>query len=304
MADIAASNWTEADASNSTAAPDGWPEGMAPSGVNDSGRAMMGAVKRWYDQTIPLVTGGTSTAYTLSYAVTPTALADGQTHLVQFNAINGAAPTLNVNALGAKPLHFWSTGGWGAWPANMVAIDQIVRVTYNATAGTYRAVNMPMVLRQAVSAVATIDFTGIPANVENIEVTIDLTMATDNVGLQLRFYDSGGSLDSAAVYNTLFFSANSGSTSGITTGTGGTSTTLATSVSNSSTNGCTGVLKIQNIQAVKATEFAQSTYYTATGSLTVIGNGGGARTSNGPITGLRIFATSGNVTGKVTVRAI
>ena len=49
MADIGASNWNEVDAFNSTAAPDGWPEGMAPSGVNDSGRAVMGAVKRVFD---------------------------------------------------------------------------------------------------------------------------------------------------------------------------------------------------------------------------------------------------------------
>ena len=28
--DITQSNWNEADASNSTAAPDGWPEGMTP----------------------------------------------------------------------------------------------------------------------------------------------------------------------------------------------------------------------------------------------------------------------------------
>jgi hypothetical protein len=83
------------------------------------------------------------------------------THLVQFNAINGAAPTLNVNTLGAKPLHFWASGGWGAWPANMVAVDQIVRVTYNAAAGTYRAIGMPGVLRQSASSVTAIDFTGI-----------------------------------------------------------------------------------------------------------------------------------------------
>ena len=44
MADIEANNWNEADSSNTTAAPDGAPEGMAPSGVNDVIRAIMGAV--------------------------------------------------------------------------------------------------------------------------------------------------------------------------------------------------------------------------------------------------------------------
>jgi cytoskeletal protein CcmA (bactofilin family) len=67
MADI--STWSPVDASNNQPPPDGWPEGQAPSSVNNCGRAMMGAVRRFYDQTIngtlslpylPL-TGGTVT---------------------------------------------------------------------------------------------------------------------------------------------------------------------------------------------------------------------------------------------------
>ena len=73
--DVYSANWNEADANNSTPAPDSAPEGMFPSGVNDTMRAMMGAVKRFVDQQIPLVTGGTSTAYTLAYAVTPSGVA-------------------------------------------------------------------------------------------------------------------------------------------------------------------------------------------------------------------------------------
>ncbi len=67
MADI--STWSPVDASNNQPPPDGFPEGMAPSGVNNGARAIMGAVRRFYDQTIngtlslpylPL-TGGTVT---------------------------------------------------------------------------------------------------------------------------------------------------------------------------------------------------------------------------------------------------
>ena len=50
--DISQSVWTEADNSNNTPAPDGAPEGMFPSGVNDTIRADRGAIKRWYNQTI------------------------------------------------------------------------------------------------------------------------------------------------------------------------------------------------------------------------------------------------------------
>lgn len=34
---------------NNSASPDGFPEGMAPSGVNDSARELMAAVRRWYE---------------------------------------------------------------------------------------------------------------------------------------------------------------------------------------------------------------------------------------------------------------
>lgn len=44
------SSWSTSSAANSSASPDGFPEGMAPSGVNDSAREVMGAVKRWYVQ--------------------------------------------------------------------------------------------------------------------------------------------------------------------------------------------------------------------------------------------------------------
>jgi microcystin-dependent protein len=140
--DISQSVWAEADASNSTPAPDGAPEGMAPSGVNDTIRADRGAIKRWYNQTIPLLTAGTSTAYTLAYSVAPTALADGQTHLVQLNAANGVAATLNVNALGAKPLHYYAAGDWRVIPSGLLGANQIARVAYNAAAGTYRLIDL------------------------------------------------------------------------------------------------------------------------------------------------------------------
>lgn len=44
MTDI--SNWSTSAASNNAAAPDGFPEGMAPSAVNDAAREVMAAVRR------------------------------------------------------------------------------------------------------------------------------------------------------------------------------------------------------------------------------------------------------------------
>jgi microcystin-dependent protein len=140
--DIGASNWNESDTLNNTPAPDGAPEGMFPSGVNDTIRAVMGAAKRWYDWSIPKVTGGTSTAYTLSYSVAPGALVDGMTHVVQFNSLNGNAPTLNVNGLGAIALQYYSAGAWRAVPAALFNTDTISRAAYNAAAGAYRLLDV------------------------------------------------------------------------------------------------------------------------------------------------------------------
>lgn len=47
MADISA--WSPVDESNTAAPPNGWPENMQCSGVNNSARAMMGAIRRNYD---------------------------------------------------------------------------------------------------------------------------------------------------------------------------------------------------------------------------------------------------------------
>ncbi len=141
--DITAANWNEDDNANTTAAPDGAPEGMAPSGVNNVLRAHQGAIKRWWGWSIPKTTAGSGTAYTLSYAVAPGALVDGMTHLVQFHAANGNAPTLNVNVLGAIPIHYYAAGAWRAVPAGLWGADQIFRVAYHSSSGAYRILHRP-----------------------------------------------------------------------------------------------------------------------------------------------------------------
>ena len=118
--DIGASNWNESDTLNNTPAPDGAPEGMAPSGVDDTIRAVMGALKRWFNWSSPKITGGSVTAYTLTYGVVPGALVDGMTHLVQFHAVNGA---------GATSVSFGGAGG-------TITADSSTQITVTSPAGT------------------------------------------------------------------------------------------------------------------------------------------------------------------------
>ena len=41
--------WSTTAASNNQSTPDGWPEGQAPSTVNDCGREMMASIRTWYE---------------------------------------------------------------------------------------------------------------------------------------------------------------------------------------------------------------------------------------------------------------
>lgn len=104
--------WSQTASSNASSdSAINWAEGQAPSSVNDSARAEMSVLAKWRDDNNgTLTTGGTSTALTLTSntGFTTLALMDGQTIAFTMNATSGAAPTLNVDSLGAKPLRFAS----------------------------------------------------------------------------------------------------------------------------------------------------------------------------------------------------
>ncbi len=100
--------WSKTAASNSSADTNvNWAEGMAPSAVNDSARAMMASAAGYRDDIAgAIVTGGTSTAYTVTSNQIFDSLANMSGHIIAFSphATNGATVTLNVDGLGAKPL--------------------------------------------------------------------------------------------------------------------------------------------------------------------------------------------------------
>jgi microcystin-dependent protein len=100
--------WSQTAASDATAdSTINWAEGQSPSSVNDSARAMMAATAKYRDDIAgAIVTGGTSTAYTVSsYEVFDTlAHLNGQMIAFTPHTTNGATVTLNVDSLGAKPL--------------------------------------------------------------------------------------------------------------------------------------------------------------------------------------------------------
>ena len=112
-----------------------------PSGINDVLRAHQGAIKRYVNQQSRKPPPDPVPPITLTYTVAPGALVDGMTHLMQFNATCGASPTLNVNSLGAIPIHYLSNGTWVVVPSGAILANTVAKVAYNSAAGTYRIVS-------------------------------------------------------------------------------------------------------------------------------------------------------------------
>jgi microcystin-dependent protein len=102
--------WSRTASSNATADNTiNWAEGMAPSAVNDSARAMMARLAEWRDDISgTIATAGTSTAYTVASNQGFDNFADLNGAMIAFvpHITNGATVTLNVDGLGAKPLRY------------------------------------------------------------------------------------------------------------------------------------------------------------------------------------------------------
>lgn len=100
--------WSQTAASDATAdSTINWAEGQAPSSVNDSARAMMAATAKYRDDIAgAIVTGGTSTAYTVTSFQVFDTLAHMNGQMIAFtpHVTNADTVTLNVDGLGAKSL--------------------------------------------------------------------------------------------------------------------------------------------------------------------------------------------------------
>jgi hypothetical protein len=109
MADLSDNtNWFETDASNNKASPNGWPEGMMPSGVNDTARGDKGALKRFWDRINPVQgiapSGGVYTFVTSNTAY-PTAYVFGEIYTFHAGANSIGGDQFGVNGLPLKPIY-------------------------------------------------------------------------------------------------------------------------------------------------------------------------------------------------------
>jgi hypothetical protein len=125
MAEINDLNVT--DASNTAR----WPEGMAPSAVNNAGRADEGILARWHkDTNASVASTGSANAYVVAANQTISAYYDGLVIAFDANFANTAAATLNVDAVGADTI---KKHGATDLAANDIKAGQKVIVIHDGT---------------------------------------------------------------------------------------------------------------------------------------------------------------------------
>lgn len=98
-------SWDTSAGGNGFAVPDGFPEGMNYSDVNDAAREIMAVLAREFkDRSGALVSTGSSNTYSITSNRTLGSYAAGQRFTFRANFSNTGASTLNVSSLGTKAI--------------------------------------------------------------------------------------------------------------------------------------------------------------------------------------------------------
>lgn len=131
-----AGQWSETDASNTSASPNGWPSGTFPNQVEGIGQATMGAIKRFWDRINGTVTSsGSANAYVYTPANVsfPTQYVAGEIYTWKANFTNTGASTININGLGGKNIFQQTSAGPAALAGGEIVSGQMVQTLYDGT---------------------------------------------------------------------------------------------------------------------------------------------------------------------------
>ncbi|MGK7057098.1 tail fiber protein [Bradyrhizobium sp. 1050_B9_N1_2] len=134
--------WSQTAATNANAdSAVNFAEGQSPSSVNDSARALMASVAKWRDDNAgKLITGGTSTSYTLTTntGFFSKATMDGAEIALTIHTTNGASPTLNVDGLGADPIIIDTVSSTTPVPGATLLTGGVYTLVYYNSGNTWR----------------------------------------------------------------------------------------------------------------------------------------------------------------------
>jgi len=233
------SSWNETDNANNLTPPDGWPEGMQPSAVNDCGRMMMGAVKRWYNTVTAAVaacmpiSGGTFTGAIVAPQITSNGninaagdigcrtlytsanvQASGDVHGGSFYAggtVQGAYlnSTGNIHAAGEIRADGTLVGN-SVWSGSDIFMNSGTLTADNVTARNNVSVNGRMTANYA-TVNGTLDVGGaLTAASASISGAIGCNTLTASAAVNTTTYQIGGAnfaargSDAAGLYNAVF----------------------------------------------------------------------------------------------------
>jgi hypothetical protein len=131
---MAIQDWSTTAASNNSASPNGFPEGMAPGGVNDSAREVMAQVRRFAEGLVSATYGtdaGGDDAYAITPTIAPGSYTAGQQYTFTVTTANTGAATLNVNSLGAQTIV--RRDGSTALSDGDIPANNVIQVVYDGT---------------------------------------------------------------------------------------------------------------------------------------------------------------------------
>ena len=214
MSQLQTSNWSDTPANNNAATPNGWPEGQNPDTVNDCAREMMSALKINFNHVhgldsagALLSSGGTSTAYTVTYSTAPATLYTGFLFGFKVHTTCGAAPTVNVNALGAVNIQKQGAAGLVNLIANDLVTGMFALCRYDAT------------LAKAIllTPVAAVECFAIAASDETTAITTGTAKATFRMPYAFTVTDVRATLTTASTSGTPTIDINDGGTTIIST---------------------------------------------------------------------------------------
>jgi len=121
--------------SNTATPPDGAPEGMAPSTVNNTMREAYARIKRFYNDTNGAnTTAGSGNTYTLAASRTVASYAAGDLYVAKFNHSNSGNCTINIDSVGAKGI---VTPSLNELPVNSIRAGGVYAVVYEASADKF-----------------------------------------------------------------------------------------------------------------------------------------------------------------------
>jgi hypothetical protein len=225
MSQIQTSNWSETAASNNAANPNGWPEGMPPSGVNDTAREDRSAIKIWFNNdhgldgsNALLSSGGAAATRTLTFGTAPASLFTGLKVSFKANSDFDASSTMNVNSLGAKNIQKTTSTGLSNIVDGDILSGQHVELKYDGAADKWIMLT-PIAPSGDGSAGGTVTQVATGSGLTGGPITVSGTISLDINGLTtdnsidrsadyVPYYDAGEGANNKVLVSSLVAAAS------------------------------------------------------------------------------------------------